>query len=153
MKPIRYFLRDAGAIKSACQFIWRIEPNAERPMVVEIKEMTRSDKQNSLLHVLLTDISKQCTVTGQSFDLEIWKRLCVASFLRERNEKPLLIPSLDRTGVDIIYEKTSKMSVTMLRDLIEWCYAYGAENNVKWSEPKAYMEWLQSVEPRRKRGE
>lgn len=140
----RFFLTNAGAIKSACDFIWNIQPDGEKSFFVEVKEATRTSKQNALLHVLLTDISKQCDINGQKFSVEIWKRLCVASWLREHNEKPLLIPSLDGTGVDIIYEKTSKLSVSKVRDLIEWCYAFGSESGVKWSEDKQYMEWLQS---------
>lgn len=99
-------------------------------MVVEIKEKTRSLEQNSLLHDQLSDISRKVIWHGQSFEPIIWKRLTTFSYLREINEKPLLIPALDQSGVDLIYEKTSRMGVKMMAGLIEWIYAFGAEHGV-----------------------
>ena len=102
--------------------------------VCKIEPPTRSLEQNALLHAALSDISSQVAWAGKKFDLEIWKRLCVAAWLREQNEKPLLIPSLDNIGVDIIYEKTSKLTTTQCSSLVEWCFAFGAEHNVKFRE-------------------
>jgi hypothetical protein len=102
--------------------------------VVEIKEPNRNLEQNSKLHAMISDISKQVEWMGMSFKPEIWKRLLTASFLRDSGEKPMLIPALDGSGVDIIYEKTSNMGVRMIRDFIEWIYAFGAEHQVVWSE-------------------
>jgi hypothetical protein len=42
--------------------------------------------------------------------MEVWKRLCMASWLREQGEKPLMIPALDGHGFDVVFEKTSKLS-------------------------------------------
>jgi hypothetical protein len=83
---------------------------------------------------MLSDLAKQVEWHGQKFTGEVWKRLCVASYLRENNESPILVPSLDGNGVDIIYEKTSKMSKKVMSELIEWVSCFGAENNVVWSE-------------------
>lgn len=107
--------------------------NAPEGYVVEIKEQTRTLAQNSIYHGQLGDLSRQVEWCKQKFEPVIWKRLTTFSYLREINEKPLLIPSLDQSGVDLIYEKTSHMGVEMMSGLIEWNFAFGAENNVKWT--------------------
>lgn len=103
--------------------------------VVEVKEPTRNGDQNAKLHAMLTDISRQVEHYGQKFHPDIWKRLTVAAFLREQNERPMLIPALDGQGVDVIFERTSKMGKRQMAQLIEWLYAFGAEKGVEWSEP------------------
>jgi hypothetical protein len=96
------------------------------------KPPTRSSEQNRLLHSALRDIAEQVEWKGQRFTLEIWKRLCMASWLREQGDAPLLIPALDGNGVDIVYEKTSRLSVAACSDFLTWCYSFGAQNGVKW---------------------
>lgn len=114
-----------GAVQAVMQ--------APEGYVVEIKPKTRTGEQNSLLHGQFTDLSNQVKWYEQSFNTTVWKRLCTYSYLREVNESPLLIPALDNNGMDIIYERTSKMSVNQVTGLIEWTYAFGAENNVEWT--------------------
>ena len=104
------------------------------PVLVTLGRPTRSSDANAKLHAMLSDLSKQVEWHGQKFTGEVWKRLCVASYLREQGERPLLIPSLDCQSVDVIYEKTSKMSKKVMAELIEFVYCFGAENNVVWSE-------------------
>ena len=101
--------------------------------IAEFKDATRTLEQNALLHCQLTDLSNQVEWYKQKFNPVIWKRLTTFSYLREVNEKPLLIPALDQSGVDLIYEKTSQMSVKMMTGLIEWNYSFGAEKNVIWT--------------------
>ena len=100
------------------------------PVLVTLGRPTRNNDQNARLHAMLSDLAKQVEWHGQKFTGEVWKRLCVASYLRENNESPILVPSLDGNGVDIIYEKTSKMSKKVMSELIEWVSCFGAENNV-----------------------
>jgi hypothetical protein len=105
---------------------------AGRRMVVDVRPETRSLEQNALLHAALSDIASQLEWHGKKLNIEVWKRLCVASWLRERKESPDLIPALDGNGFDVIYEKTSKLSTTQCSDLVEWCFAFGVENGVKF---------------------
>jgi hypothetical protein len=110
--------------------------NAPDDWVCVVQKRTRSLDQNALLHAVITDISKQVVWHGQKLPMEVWKRLCVAAWLREKNERPMLVPALDGHGVDIIYEKTSKLNVSECAELIEWCYAFGGENNVKFRDTR-----------------
>jgi len=102
--------------------------------VVTIREPSRSLLQNDKLHAMLGDISKQVEWGGMKLSVVVWKRLCTAAMLRENGESPLLLPGIDGHGVDIIYEKTSRMGTKMMADLIEWVYSFGASKNVVWSE-------------------
>jgi hypothetical protein len=103
-------------------------------MVVEIKECTRSLEQNAKLHAMLEDVAQQVEWHGMKLHKDIWKRICTAAMLREIGESPMLVPSLDGHGIEIIYEKTSTMGKRMMAALIEWVYAFGSEKGVQWSE-------------------
>lgn len=124
------FKLDHPSQRSAAAYF--IQTKAPDGWVVEIKEATRNSEQNAALHAMLTDISNQVKWHGQSFPVEVWKRLCMASYLRESGGKPLLVPSLDGNGVDIIFERTSHLSVKKCAELIQWVEAFGAEQGVKF---------------------
>lgn len=125
-----YFILSHQTARNNAAHACRTAPDG---YVVEIKEMTRTLEQNALLHGQLTDISKQVEWYQQKFNLNVWKRLCTYSYLREERESPLLIPALDGNGMDVIYEKTSQMGVKQMIGLIEWNYAFGSEKNVIWT--------------------
>ena len=101
-------------------------------LILEVKPMKRSSPQNRLLHAALTDISQQVEWMGKKLSVDVWKRLCMASWLREKKEQPMLIPALDGNGFDVIFEKTSKLSAAQCSELVEWCFAFGAEHEVKF---------------------
>ena len=104
----------------------------------------RNLEQNAKLHAMLGDIARQVEHYGQKYTTGIWKRLCIASWLRAEGEQPVLIQALDGMGIDIIFEKSSKLSVKRMASLIEWVYMYGAENSVVWTEklPTEYDQYI-----------
>lgn len=104
-------------------------------VVVTVGKLNRSSEQNRRCHAMLADIARQAEWAGQKFTAEIWKRLCVAAWLRECGGKPMLIPALDGNGVDIIFERTSKLTVKQMASLIEWMFSLGAELGVNWTDP------------------
>jgi hypothetical protein len=124
-----YRLVHAEARRRAVEAVQR----AAEGMVVRISPATRSLEQNALLHAVLTDIAEQVEWHGQKLSLDVWKRLCMAAWMREEKEQPLLVPALDGHGVDIIFERTSKLNVTQCSSLIEWCFAFGGEHGVRFS--------------------
>ncbi len=101
---------------------------------VVIRPPTRSGEQNRLLHACLSDIAEQLPWHGQRLTIDVWKRLCTAAWLREEGESPEMIPALDGKGFDVVFEKTSRLTVAQMTSLIEWCLAFAAENGVKLSE-------------------
>lgn len=98
-------------------------------------EDLRNDPQNKRLHAMLNDIAKQVTWHGQKFPAGVWKRLCTAAWLREEGERAVMIPALDGMGVDVIYERTSKLSKKRMASLIDWVGAFGGEHEVNWTDP------------------
>lgn len=108
--------------------------DAGKPLKVTVtEEDKRTDAQNRIMHSMFGDLSKQVKWHGKTLNLLIWKRLCLASFLREINENPELIPALDGNGFDVIYEKTSELGVKRGIAFIEWVAAFGGENEVNWT--------------------
>jgi hypothetical protein len=106
----------------------------DKPKVLVIKDEDRSAEQNKLLHGRITDISKQVEHAGKRWDVLTWKRLLTAAWLREKGDQPQLIPAIDGHGFDVVYERTSKLSVKQCCELITWIEAYGAENQVRWTQ-------------------
>lgn len=101
---------------------------------VEIREKTRSLEQNDLMWSRLTDIAKQVlfVVNGQATKLtpEEVKDIMSASLKKE------LKMAIGLHGEMVILgQRTSKMTVKEMSDLIELVQAFGAENDVKWSLP------------------
>lgn len=99
-------------------------------LVLEVKPEKRSSPQNARLHAMLTELANQCQWHGQKLPMEVWKRLCMAAWMREERQSPQLVPSLDGHGVDIIYERTSKLSKDECGRLMEWIEAFAAERGV-----------------------
>lgn len=103
-------------------------------LTLEIKPETRRSAQNALLHALLSDLSKQCQWRGQTLSVDVWKRLCTAAWLREEGESPQMVPALDGKGFDVIFERTSTLSVAQCSRLTEWVMAFAAEQGVEVGE-------------------
>ena len=102
-----------------------------KPKKLSIKDEDRSGEQNKYLHALLGDIASQVEHAGKKWDVLIWKRLLTAAWLREEGDQPQMIPAIDGHGFDVIYERTSKLSVKQCASLIEWVQAFSAEHQVR----------------------
>ncbi|KRP80267.1 NinB family protein [Pseudomonas lactis] len=105
-----------------------------RPKKIVIKDQDRSGEQNKKLHASLTDIANQVEHAGRKWDALIWKRLLTAAWLREAGDQPQMIPAVDGNGFDVIYERTSKLTVKQCGELICWVEAFGAEHGVRWTQ-------------------
>ena len=108
--------------------------DVSKPCSFSVSEVDRSYEQNKKLHAMLSDISRQVEHAGKKWNVLIWKRLCTAAWLREEGEAAMMIPAVDGNGFDVIYEKTSKLGVKKCASLIEWVSAFGAENQVRWTQ-------------------
>jgi hypothetical protein len=109
---------------------------AEDGTMVSLSEAKRSDEQNAKLHAMLGDIAKQKLWHGERLQLVEWKRLFCAAVFREK-----MLPGIGG-GVVIVPKFTRSMSKSDVAELIEFIYAWGAENGIVWSEPEAAMpDW------------
>lgn len=105
-----------------------------KPKTVTVNDEDRSAEQNKKLHAMLADIARQVEHAGMKWDVTIWKRLCTAAWLRETGASIQMIPAIDGQGIDVLYERTSKLSVKKCAELILWVEAFGAEHQVKWTQ-------------------
>lgn len=105
-----------------------------KPKKVVITGQDRSDEQNKKLHAMLADIARQVEHAGMKWDVTIWKRLCTAAWLRETGASIQMVPAIDGNGIDVLYERTSKLSMKKCAELILWVEAFGAEHEVKWTQ-------------------
>lgn len=109
---------------------------AGKRMVLEVKEETRSSAANALLHATLSDIAKQLEWAGKPRDVECWKRLLTAAWLRARGESVELLPAIDGHGVDVVFRRTSSLSRRECSELQEYVYAWGVQQGVRFTAPE-----------------
>lgn len=103
------------------------------PCEIEVRDPIRNHSQNRILHASLADISSQARWKGEWLSVDVWKRLCLGAWMRESGRQPLMIPALDGQGFDIIYERSSKLSVKECSEFLEWVLALGSELGVKFT--------------------
>lgn len=96
---------------------------------VTIKEPTRNLQQNALLHAELKDVAINRSWAGKKRDIETWKRLFTAAWLRARGDSVDILPALDGHGVDIVYYPTHKMTKAQMAELITYIHAWKALEN------------------------
>jgi len=99
------------------------------------EEASRNDEQNRKFHAQMKDLAAQVSWHGQKLPAGVWKRLVTAAWLREEGERPIMVPALDGIGVDVIFERTSKLSVKRMASLITWVDAFSAEHGVIPTDP------------------
>lgn len=100
---------------------------AGHKMTIEAKPETRSTAQNSLMWSCLTDLSKQVNWYGNFLTPEDWKDVLSAALKKQR-----AVPGIDG-GFVVCGQRTSKMTIAEMSELIELCHAFGADKGVNWS--------------------
>ena len=135
----------------AMQQIWRqakalLTRKDAPPLVVELREETRSLKQNALLHAMLGDISRQVEWAGKKRDTDTWKRLLTAAWLRARGESVELLPAIDGHGVDVVFRRTSKLTRAECSELCEYVMAWCSEHDVALRDARQWSVDLETGE-------
>lgn len=100
---------------------------------IEFKETKRSLPQNDRLWAMLTDVQAFMKARGQDFTTDQWK--CI--FMHACGQEVSFIPSLDRKTFIPYGQSSSDLSKQEMTDLIEFIFAWGAENEVVFHDPKA----------------
>lgn len=118
------------------------------------KEPEKRRTQEERYHAMLGDIAKQVEFFGQKRDRETVKRLLVDAFARvmAADGDPIqgwgtVLPSLDGSGVVQLGVQTRRFTVRQASEFIEYLFAYGAENNVIWSERVDVPGWVREGVP------
>ena len=134
----KYFLRSPEIRSRVCQLVADLPVDQDKPLVIEIKEMTRSLAQNSMLWACLTDIAEQVVWHGRKLAKEDWKHVLSAALYQQD-----VVPNLNGNGFVVLGKSTSKMTVREMRDLIELAQSFGAEQGVKFGdESRRGFDWV-----------
>jgi hypothetical protein len=99
--------------------------------IVQIKPKNRSLEQNAMLHSILQTVAKTVQWANGYRDVETWKRLLMAAWLRARGETVELLPALDNHGVDVVFRHTSKLSVEEMTEFLEYVQAWAVEQGIQ----------------------
>lgn len=89
---------------------------------------TRSTAQNALMWSCLADVARQVEWHGQRLDEEAWKDMATAALKRQR-----VVPGIDG-GFVVLGQRTSKMTIAEMTELIDFLHAFGDERGVRWSQ-------------------
>lgn len=100
-------------------------------MIVQFLESKRSSEQNRKLWPMLTDISTQLVWHGTKYPPEDWK-----DYLMHQLRGGRWMPA-EEGGMVPIGFRTSELTKSEFSDLIEVIYAFGARNEVEWSDHQA----------------
>lgn len=97
-------------------------------MRVSLVSDTRSTAQNALMWSCLSDVARQVEWHGQKLDEEAWKDMATAALKRQR-----VVPGIDG-GFVVLGQRTSKMTIAEMTELIDFLHAFGDERSVRWSQ-------------------
>lgn len=95
-------------------------------ITLSVEEERHNNSQNALLHATLTDIAARREWAGRKWDAEVWKRLLTAAWMRAQGEQVVVVPALDGHGVDVVFQRTSKLSKGQMAELIDFVQAWEA---------------------------
>lgn len=130
--------RIRDVFKVAFLFATELSVSSAVEIIVRPVKSRRTLEQNAKLWAMLGDIARQVQwpVNGvnQLLDAEDWKALMTAAARQE-----VRMAAGVNGGVVMLGVSTKRMTVAELGDVIEFMYAFGAERDVRWSEPKGQM--------------
>ncbi|WP_144156533.1 recombination protein NinB [Paraburkholderia sp. BCC1885] len=110
--------------------------NAPDGFVVEIKPATRSIDQNAKLHAMFADVARQSALHGRKLTADQWKVIFISGHAVATGLGADLLPGIEGEFVNI-RESSARMGVKRMASLIEYMLAWGADNEIVWSEPVA----------------
>jgi hypothetical protein len=100
---------------------------------IDEKQPTRTLDQNAKLWAMLHDIARQVEwpVDGrmQKLEAEDWKDILSAGLRKEQRVAQGL-----NSGFVMLGQRTSRMTIGQMSDMIELMFAFGAEHDVRWGE-------------------
>ncbi|NLS19858.1 hypothetical protein HGP16_25295 [Rhizobium sp. P40RR-XXII] len=105
--------------------------NVEAGTVVTFRKKSRSSEQSAKMWAMLGEVSDQVEWYGQKLDAEDWKDVFTASLRHAR-----VVPGIDKGTYVPLGMHTSTLTIEEMSNLIELIYAFGAEHNVIFKEPK-----------------
>jgi hypothetical protein len=99
---------------------------------IEFKAPKRSLPQNDRMWAMLTDVATQKEHCGRKYTPDQWKIL----FMHACGREVQFIPALDNSTFIPFGQSSSDLSKSEMTDLIEFVFAWGAQNGVVFQDPE-----------------
>lgn len=143
-------LRDEAVRERALALVRNLPLDAEKPLrlVVDDPLPAKSRDQEQKYHAMIGDIARQFQHCGKYWPADDMKRLLIDQFRRDTvNDVAIrdlwasmgvvdMAPALNGSGVVVLGVQSRKFPLRLAIIFIEWLYAFGAELNIEWTEPK-----------------
>jgi glycine cleavage system aminomethyltransferase T len=113
---------------------------------IVVREPKKTREQEEKYHAMLADIARDVRLFSKKIGKESWKRVTIDAFKHDTENDPdlaplwhtfgksELLPALNHDGFVTVGEQSRNFGVKLASAYIEWLYAFGAENDVKWLE-------------------
>ena len=106
---------------------------ANKKLVVEIREWSKSREQEKHYHAIINRIAREAQHLGAKWSSKDWKRFLVDQFSRDNpreTENSRIVPSLDGSGIVVLGEQTSEFGIARASEFITWLEAWATEKGI-----------------------
>lgn len=112
------------------------------PCDSDLSYLSRTAIQNRKMWPQLKDLSDQVLWFGNKYDSDDWKDLITALVAKTKKQEQRMAPGLDG-GVVMFGQRTCKMTIPQMVDIIETIYWFGTQQGVNFSEQsRNEIEWV-----------
>lgn len=148
-------IRSIDTLRDQMRGVWDIVSAGIKagPVEIRISEAKKSRLMEKKYHAMFRDVAGQVQVDGREYTPDIWKRLLMDQFELELSAQGQKLTSPSRTVISLdgqravtLSSSTAQFRKSEAGDFIAFLYAWGAEHNVKWSEP--YLEFYEQYKAR-----
>lgn len=141
MEKQTFFLRNEQVRRNLIDQINSLPTDPARPIEIELSPPKRTLSQNRKMWPLLHDLAVQVTWFGEKYDEDDWKDMITALVAKMHKQEQRTAPAIGG-GVVMFGQRTSKMRVSQMVDVIEAIYWFGTEQGVRFSEDsRQHIEW------------
>lgn len=143
MEKQTFFLRNEQVRRNLIDHVNSLPTDPARPIEIEVSPPKRTLSQNRKMWPLLHDLAVQVTWLGEKYDEDDWKDLITALVAKMHKQELRTAPGIGG-GVVMFGQRTSKMRVQQMVEVIEAIYWFGTEHGVRFSEDsRRHIEWAQ----------
>ena len=146
-----FYLRSPQIRQNLIDHLKNLPLDQSKPIEVEVSPPKRTLSQNRKMWPLLHDLALQVVWHGEKYDEDDWKDMITAPVAKTKKQEQRTAPGIGG-GVVMFSQRTSKMRVTEMVEVIEAIYWFGTEQFVKFSEEsRLRIEWAQRRDEENKR--
>ncbi|MBS3895046.1 MULTISPECIES: recombination protein NinB [Serratia] len=136
-----FYLRSPQIRQNLIEHLKNLPLDQSKPIEVEVSTPKRTLSQNRKMWPLLHDLAQQVVWYDEKYDEDDWKDMITALVAKTKKQEQRTAPGIGG-GVVMFGQRTSKMRVAEMVEVIEAIYWFGTEQGVKFSEgSRQRIEW------------